>query len=66
MGKRYKESTLENADLEDVLGLIITGSSTYKTIVKDSETGKTGTGKSSDRQKSIERAWKNLREKQGG
>ncbi len=55
--KRYKESTHYEPR--------IIFPSTHTTTVKDRETGKTGKGESVDKNKSIERAYKDLREKQG-
>ena len=37
----------------------------YKTETRDNETGKTGRGTDRDRGRSIEKSWKDLREKQG-
>jgi len=60
MGKRYIEQTKKESP--HLLGL---GPDAYHTTVTDTKTGERGEGWSRDKGESIDRAWKDLREKQG-
>ncbi|MCD6562548.1 MAG: hypothetical protein J7K23_01375 [Thermoproteales archaeon] len=55
MGKRYSEHTEKKGLFDDY----------YETHVTDRETGKRGKGVDRDKGKSIDKAWKDLRERQG-
>jgi len=63
MGKRYRETTRRESPAWPLdLGL---GPKSWHTEVVDRKTGERGSGWGSSPKESRERAWKNLREKQG-
>ncbi len=66
MSKRYSETTKEKSALPLGIGTALGLNDKYnQTDVKDKETGKMGRGTDVDKGKSIAKAYKDLREKQG-
>jgi len=66
MGKRYSETTKEKSALPGGLGYALGINDKYhEAEVKDKETGQTGRGIDTNKGKSIDKAYKELREKQG-